>query len=134
MLTDLMNEALAKHGLSRSQAQVIHLLDRYGALVQRELAEELGCTARNVTILIDQLEEAGLVERSAHPKDRRATCVSLTGKGTDLAHWFSQEKERTAQNLLESAPSRDIAGFMRITALFLNDHAANSSPLGQERA
>ncbi|MEN3610618.1 MarR family transcriptional regulator [Plantactinospora sp. ZYX-F-223] len=43
-----------------------------------ELSQALKCTPRNVTGLVDALEAAGFVARSAHPTDRRATVVSLT--------------------------------------------------------
>ena len=38
-------------------------------------------TARNMTAIIDALEECGLVRRTRHPHDRRATVVELTAAG-----------------------------------------------------
>ena len=45
------------------------------------LAGGWGCDASNVTWLVDRLEEQGLVERRAHPTDRRVRTVALTTKG-----------------------------------------------------
>ena len=45
------------------------------------LSGELGVTPRNVTALVDALEEDGLVRRKPHPTDRRATVIEMTGKG-----------------------------------------------------
>jgi DNA-binding MarR family transcriptional regulator len=59
--------------------------DRMGAL-----GEELGLTPRNMTALVDSMEEEGLVARRAHPTDRRAVLVELTAAGL-----------RTADELLE---------------------------------
>jgi len=59
--------------------------DRMGAL-----GDELGLTPRNMTALVDAMEQEGLVARRAHPTDRRAVLVELTPAGL-----------RTADELLE---------------------------------
>jgi DNA-binding MarR family transcriptional regulator len=48
------------------------------------ISDELGVTRRNVTALVDALEEEGLLRRKPHPTDRRATVIELTdlGEGT----------------------------------------------------
>ena len=38
----------------------------------------------NITVVIDNLEKDGLVERAPFPKDRRATTIRLTSKGEKL--------------------------------------------------
>ena len=53
--------------------------------MQRELSQLLGVTPRNVTGLVDGLQEAGLVRRVAHPTDRRAIQVRLSPSGARLA-------------------------------------------------
>jgi DNA-binding MarR family transcriptional regulator len=45
------------------------------------LAQTFACDASNVTWLVDRLEEHGLVERQAHPTDRRVKTVALTPAG-----------------------------------------------------
>ena len=51
----------------------------------RELASALHCDNSYVTSVIDILEEKGLVERRAHPSDRRIKVISLTEEGALLA-------------------------------------------------
>ena len=51
----------------------------------RELASALHCDNSYITSVIDVLEEKGLVERRAHPSDRRIKVISLTEKGALLA-------------------------------------------------
>ena len=70
LLTGPMDEGIAAHGLSRARAEVIWRLHHLGPVTQRELSEALRCTPRNVTGLVDALEESGLVARAAHPTDR----------------------------------------------------------------
>ena len=45
------------------------------------LGERLGVTPRNVTKLVDALEEEGLLRRKPHLTDRRATLIELTERG-----------------------------------------------------
>jgi len=45
------------------------------------ISDELGVTRRNITALVDALEEEGLVRRKPHPTDRRATVIEMTGQG-----------------------------------------------------
>ncbi len=40
-------------------------------------------TRRNVTALVDALEDEGLVRRRPHPTDRRATVIELTSRGAE---------------------------------------------------
>jgi DNA-binding MarR family transcriptional regulator len=50
-------------------------------LTMRALAEKLKADPPYVTLIVDDLEERGLVERRPHPGDRRAKLVSLTRAG-----------------------------------------------------
>jgi DNA-binding MarR family transcriptional regulator len=48
---------------------------------QRELAQQLHYDASNVTDIVDQLEERGLVTRTIDPSDRRVRRLVLTPEG-----------------------------------------------------
>lgn len=56
---------------------LLRLRDR-GSCKMSELKDALGVTATNITALVDALERDGMVTRSAHSTDRRATMVSIT--------------------------------------------------------
>jgi|SRR5882724_280631 len=51
---------------------------------QLELAQHLGVDRTVMTYLLDDLERAGLVERSPDPADRRARRVAATPRGREL--------------------------------------------------
>jgi len=72
-------------GLSYLRLHVLGTLASRGPTMMRDLADQLGISARNTTALVDALEEAGLVERQPHPTDRRATLVRVTEGGTCAA-------------------------------------------------
>ena len=65
-------------GLTRSQCQVLAHLARNEGIQQGALAEILEVEPITLTRILDRLEEAGLVERRAHPTDRRIRLLSLT--------------------------------------------------------
>jgi DNA-binding MarR family transcriptional regulator len=62
-----------------------------------ELATLLGVDPPNLTAVVDDLEDAGLVERQAHPTDRRAKLVVATASGAAMA--------RQAEDILDRPPS-----------------------------
>lgn len=113
-LAEAMRVALAEQGLTTSRAEVIYVLARDGALVQRELADALGCTPRHVTSLIDALQNDGLVERRPHPSDRRAVSVVLTAQGTRTARWMTSRRRDSARAMLGDLPVADLAAFTRV--------------------
>lgn len=68
-------------GYSLAQIHTIEVLGVHGALRMKELAEKLGITTGTLTVQIEKLVTANLIERCAHPHDRRAIVVTLTDAG-----------------------------------------------------
>jgi DNA-binding MarR family transcriptional regulator len=83
-------------------------------MTQRELSQILECTPRNVTGLVDALENAGLVARSRHPTDRRAVLVALTDGGESLAAGWSADREHGTAGLFAGSSSAEIATFAKV--------------------
>src|SRR5262245_12079367 len=76
---DRLRTALAQAtGLVPADLDALEHLEADGPLTQRELGERLLLTSGAVTVLVDRLERAGLVERRPHPGDRRAVLVDLS--------------------------------------------------------
>lgn len=59
-------------------------------LTLRDLADVLNADPPYVTLIIDDLEDRGLVTREPHPSDRRAKLVTLSAKGRKLAEKADQ--------------------------------------------
>jgi len=115
----LMHDALAARGLTVTQAHILYALDQRGPLMQRELADELSCTPRHVTTLVDALEARRLVQRAPHPTDRRATLVSLAADGLAATERMRSDRER-AQALLAGADATQLDGFITTSGLLLD--------------
>jgi DNA-binding MarR family transcriptional regulator len=73
------------NGLSFPRLRLLEQLHCSGPQMMRALADDLGLTPRNMTALVDALEAEGLVQRVAHPSDRRAILVESTPRGVAAA-------------------------------------------------
>lgn len=71
-------------GVTRAQWKVLFRLTRQPGLRQIELADMLDIEPITLTRIIDRLQEAGLVERIADPKDRRAWRLHVTAQAQPL--------------------------------------------------
>lgn len=67
-----------------SQFGVLEALHHLGPMHQRQIASKLLKSGGNVTLVIDNLEKRGLVERRRELKDRRFVQVHLTPAGQTL--------------------------------------------------
>ena len=52
-----------------------------GPMTMRELTDALATDKPYTTLVVDFLEDRGLVERTRHPEDRRCKIVTVTAKG-----------------------------------------------------
>ena len=65
-------------GLTRAQWQVLANLSRNEGIQQSGLAELLDVEPITLVRILDRLQAAGMIERRAHPADRRAWQLYLT--------------------------------------------------------
>ncbi len=75
---------LSKVKLSFGQFAVIEALYHLGSLCQKDLAEKILKTPRNITMIVDNLEKRKLVKRKRNICDRRYWDIHLTEKGSRL--------------------------------------------------
>ncbi len=78
------------------------------------LSGVLGVTPRNVTALVDALEEEGLVRRRPHPTDRRATIIELTGRGTETTGGMYDEHRKAVGELFEELSGDEQRELLRL--------------------
>ncbi len=71
-------------GVTRAQWKVLFKLTRTPGLRQVELADMLDLEPITLCRIVDRLEEAGLVERTRDPEDRRAWRLHVTAQAQPL--------------------------------------------------
>jgi DNA-binding MarR family transcriptional regulator len=84
--------------LSLSQVSTLFRLYHHGSSSVNELADHLGISMAGVSQLLDQLIEAGYLNRSEDPSDRRVKLISLTERGVTAVeasknarhHWINE--------------------------------------------
>jgi DNA-binding MarR family transcriptional regulator len=96
--------------LTPSQAAALATIDRHGPLTPSELAVRERIQRPTATRVIARLEEAGLVDRTAAPGDRRSCVVGLAPGGRELL-----ARVRTRKDAYLSRRLRDLDADERAT-------------------
>ena len=100
-LEESVEAALAKHGLTLGQFDILATLRRNGprgGLTPSRLLESVLLSSGGMTARLDKLEEAGLILRTPDASDRRMVVIELTPKGKRVidaatATRFAEAKE-----------------------------------------
>ncbi len=99
--------------LTISQVKAVFLLAHHAALSVGELAAMLDIGNPAASILVQQLVEQALVERTQDHQDRRRTLVSLTAQGTKLISGRHEQREARLYEWLEHMPEDDLLALLR---------------------
>jgi DNA-binding MarR family transcriptional regulator len=83
ILLGRIEAVLKPHGLSFARYELLALLSftRNGSLPMAKASARLQVHPTSVTSAVNRLEQAGLVDRVAHPTDGRATLVQISSEG-----------------------------------------------------
>ena len=91
--------------LSDIQLAALAALERHQAMTPGELAEHEKVQPPSMTRVIAVLEERNLVQRAAHPTDRRQVILTVTAEGRALVNRVRRRREAwLAQRLQELTP------------------------------
>ncbi|QIN79713.1 MarR family transcriptional regulator [Rubrobacter marinus] len=110
-----VKSCLGEGGTTYARMRLLGVLRCHGPQIMSGLSGELGVTPRNVTALVDALEEDGLVRRKPHPTDRRATVIEMTGRGESTCEsTFVGHSEAVAELFddLTEAERRELLGVL----------------------
>ena len=86
-----------------------------GPMTMRELTDALATDKPYTTLVVDFLEDRGLVERTRHPEDRRCKIVTVTAKGAAEAAKATAILNAPPEPFL-ALPADDLAELDRILA------------------
>ncbi|MDE5177394.1 MarR family winged helix-turn-helix transcriptional regulator [Vibrio fluvialis] len=71
-------------GYSLAQIHTLEVLGSHGAMRMKELANRLSITTGTLTVQVEKLVQAGLIERQSLEGDRRSIVVDLTYQGQSV--------------------------------------------------
>jgi DNA-binding MarR family transcriptional regulator len=113
------DDFFGQFGLTDVQFNLMNLLyfesGKEGGLSQAQISDMMLVNRANITSLVDRMEKAELVSRTAHANDRRYNIIKLTSKGKNLfakvePHYLKQIKEAMAP--LDAAELKRLAGML----------------------
>ncbi len=105
---------LQEDGLTYARVRLLGALHCNGSQIMTSISDELGVTRRNVTALVDALEDEGLVRRRPHPTDRRATVIELTDRGVETVDRMYDEHRAAVAELFVVLSSEDQGELVRL--------------------
>ena len=93
------NQFAKSTGLSMPQFSILMQLHYKGACGMSEISERFGVSAAAASQLVDKLVQAGHIERTEDPNDRRAKLLKLSTKGAKLVDNGIQDRYRWKDEL-----------------------------------
>lgn len=99
--------------LTPSRVHLLWMLQHAGPSTQQALAHLCEVSPRNITGLVDALEQSGHVRRTPHPTDRRSVIVELTAVATETMTQMQREHDELNTTLLDAVAPADRAAVAR---------------------
>ncbi|MFF3448473.1 MarR family winged helix-turn-helix transcriptional regulator [Streptomyces sp. NPDC002667] len=112
----LVAEAIAEQGLRPPQHAVLAAVSEHGPVAQADLVRRLGFDAKDVVLLLNDLEDAGLAMRRPDPSDRRKNAVTVTESGTQTLEHCAELADRANAELLAPLSAEEALQLMELLA------------------
>ena len=112
----LFAERMEKYALRTVDFSVLSLLQANPNITQKRLSQAIGVSPPNLAILLDRLEERGLLARQRNPLDKRSQTLALTPAGVRLcakAEKTASELEQDATAMLTSAEREQLLALLQ---------------------
>ena len=100
----LRSLSAAGTSITLPQYRMLLTLDARGDHNVRDLAAWLGVDRSTATRMCNRLVNAGLIDRSTDPSDRRAVVISLTEPGRGVVKAVTRARREKVARLLQSIP------------------------------
>jgi len=112
--------------LKTAEFFIMLLVHFKGPKKMHELADAFNMTRANTTILVDNMEKKGYLERERSNEDRRVVYVHITKKGKKLCESIVNNFSNMVADFLARVPKDDIEviedAFGRLTKLFVREN------------
>lgn len=128
VLQQRMRGGLASTGLTASRYGVLETLYHHGSLSQRELAEAIGRTPGDLSLVVANLVRDELVERQRSTSDRRAFVVSLTPEGTAVTAKALASQQALVHEIFSDFDEDELARFVRVCARLAGEKSPVEAP------
>ena len=110
----LAERDLSALGLTLAEFRALRILFETGPRLMVTLAMEQAMTAPGMTMVIDKLEETGLVRRVRSDADRRAINVAITGKGGEKLKRALKVHDKFVERAINGISTQEIDSFLTL--------------------
>ena len=110
-------------GIRLQQFLALDYLNRQGGLSPQQLGRTLMLDANNCVILLNGLEEEGLIERTRDPEDRRRHIVAITPAGQKALEKAERQLETLQDDVLANLSSDERDELRELLAKAMQDHS-----------
>lgn len=113
-----------RYNLTQPQFAALECLGHSGPLRLCDLSRKMLVSGGNMTVVVDNLEKEGLVQRADDPEDRRAYNIMLTAKGKRLFDdIFAKHAEFivTTASVLTAKEQEDLGRLLKKLGLALRE-------------
>lgn len=93
--------------LTFNEFRILMHTGRHPGITQKELVEHSHTDKAQMARTLSQLQDKGLLERSASEADKRVRCLQLSAQGLALFEQLRQQRERIAKDLLSAFPAAE---------------------------
>ncbi|WP_068505332.1 MarR family winged helix-turn-helix transcriptional regulator [Paenibacillus kribbensis] len=84
-LVDVSEKYWHSKGTNGARIRIlVEMMKEGGTVLPSVLAQRIGVTKSNISLLLSPLEHEGLIRRDRHPKDGRKAVISITSEGQSL--------------------------------------------------
>lgn len=96
-----LDRALKEHDISRTAFLIMSTLRiaKDQSLTMSQLSRRLVLHPTTISLVVDQLQERGLAERSPHPTDKRTVLATLTDEGATALRAASETLSQSGYGL-----------------------------------
>jgi len=105
---------LAAHKVSMWGYSVLTALDDTPVRTQAALAEAIGADKSRIIGTLDELQQAGLIDRTPDPADRRVRLLAITPQGRRVRRTVRKEIQAQEEQVLTALTPADRKAFLRI--------------------
>ncbi len=103
-----MGGMFEKMGITMPQGIIVGTLGKHGKMKVSELSSKVGLSNSTVSVILDKLENHGIVERIRSKEDKRAVYVNISSKFCKTHGGFHKKIDEKFKNIISKGSQEDI--------------------------
>ena len=132
----LMSRSIFEHEIPPGQIFALREIGHEDGITQRDLADRLRISRPTLTVMLQKMEKAGIVERRADEGDQRFTHLHLTTEGAALHDRMRGVMGELVSQVMGSMSERDRSELTRLLGLMHDNitSALDTTPAAKQEA